>query len=61
MIFSKQEEKRAPYTIEKCEGCGKETKKEFKTGDFVFKETSSCESCKGKLRIEKIFGEIVTN
>ena len=46
---------------EKCESCNMETKRKFKEGDYVFKETQSCESCKGKLRIEKIYGEIVTD
>ncbi len=61
MIFSKKEEKRTPYTVEKCNSCNGEIKRKFNTGDFIFKETKACESCKGQLRIEKIFGEIITN
>ena len=61
MIFSKTEEKRVPYTVEKCDSCNKETRREFQKGDFVFKDSSTCKSCKGNLKIEKIFGELVTN
>ena len=60
MIFSKKEEVRTPFTLEECESCHKETKRKFKDDDFVFKETSQCDSCKGKLRISKIFGEVLT-
>ena len=58
MIFSKKEEIRTPYTIEKCTSCQKESKRKFKDSDFIFKETTECISCKGKLQISKIFGEI---
>ena len=58
-MFSKKEEKRTPYTIEQCDSCKKETKRKFKKGDYIFKETSKCVSCKKQLRIAKIFGEIV--
>jgi len=58
-MFSKKEEKRAPCTVEQCESCKKETKRKFVEGDYVFKETSPCVSCKGQLRITKIFGEII--
>jgi len=58
-MFSKKEEKRAPYTVEQCESCKKDTKRKFVLGDYVFKETSLCVSCKGQLRITKIFGEII--
>jgi hypothetical protein len=58
-MFSKKEEKRDPYTIEQCESCMKNTKRKFIEGDYVFKETSPCLSCKGQLRITKIFGEII--
>lgn len=59
MIFSKKEEIRTPYTVEECTSCHKESKRDFKDGDFIFKESSECISCKGKLRISKIFGEII--
>ena len=58
-MFSKKEEKRSPYTVEQCEACKKETKRKFIEGDYIFKETSPCVSCKGQLRITKIFGEII--
>ena len=59
MIFSKKEEVRTAFTVEKCESCHKESKRKFKEGDFIFKEVSKCSSCKGKLRISKIYGEII--
>ena len=58
-MFSKKEEKRVPCTVEQCESCKKETKRKFIEGDYIFKETSPCVSCKGQLRITKIFGEII--
>ena len=59
-MFSKKEEERAPYTVEKCDSCNKETKRKFNEGDYIFKNTTTCESCKGQLKIEKIYGEIIT-
>ena len=58
-MFSKKEELRTTFTIEQCESCHKESKRKFKDGDFIFKEGSQCNSCKGQLRISKIFGEII--
>ena len=58
-MFSKKEEIRTQFTIEQCESCHKELKRKPIDGDFIFKETSQCNSCKGKLRISKIFGEII--
>jgi hypothetical protein len=58
-MFSKKEEIRTPFTVEQCESCHKESKRKFKDGDFIFKESSQCNSCKEKLRISKIFGEII--
>jgi hypothetical protein len=60
MMFSKKDEQRTPYTIEKCSSCNKENKRKFKDGDYIFQETKTCDSCKGQMRIEKIYGEIVT-
>ena len=57
-MFSKKEEK-TTYTVEKCMLCNNMTKRKFKTGDFLFKETSECQSCKGKIIIEKIFVEAI--
>ena len=58
-MFQKKEEKRIPYTIERCDSCNKEEKRSFKIGDYVFKEISACSSCKGQIRISKIFGETI--
>ena len=58
-MFSKKEEIRTPFTVEQCESCHKESKRKFKDGDYIFKIGSQCNSCKGKLIISKIFGEII--
>ena len=58
-MFTKKEEIRTPFTVEQCESCHNESKRKFKDDDFIFKETSQCNSCKGQLRISKIFGEII--
>lgn len=60
MIFSKKQEQRSPFTVEKCNSCNREIKRKFKEGDYVFKETITCDSCNGKMRIDRIYGEIIT-
>ncbi|MGQ0376741.1 MAG: hypothetical protein ACT4OW_04455 [Nitrososphaerota archaeon] len=57
-MFSKKEEKET-YTVEICTSCNNMTKRKFKAGDFLFKKTSECQSCKGKIIIEKIFAESI--
>ena len=37
-MFSKKEEIRTPFTVEKCESCHKESKREFKEGVIHVKE-----------------------
>ena len=59
MIFSKKEEIREPFTVEECQSCKKQSKRKFKEGDFLFTESSNCNSCQGKSIIVKIFGEII--
>ncbi len=55
-MFSKEEIIIA-YTIEKCMSCEMERKRKFKEGDYLYAETSKCDSCEGSMQIEKIFGE----
>jgi hypothetical protein len=57
-MFSKEEVVIA-YTIEKCKSCEMERKRKFKEGDYLFAETSKCDSCEGSMQIEKIFGESI--
>ena len=57
-MFSKDEIVIA-YTIEKCKSCNMERKRKFKEGDYLFSQTSKCDSCKGTMQIEKIFGETI--
>ena len=61
MIFSKnnKEEERDPFTLEECQSCKKESKRRFKESDYLFKDSSECNSCKGKMMIVKIFGEVI--
>ena len=47
------------YTLEKCNKCNLQKKRKFKEGDFLFAETSKCDSCNGMSVIEKIFGETI--
>ena len=47
------------YTIEKCKSCEMERKRIFKEGDYLFADTSKCDSCEGVMQIEKIFGESI--
>ncbi len=58
MIFKrKKEEIITPYTVEQCSSCKAISKRKFKEGDYVFKNTDTCSSCKGQISITKIFGE----
>jgi hypothetical protein len=57
MIFSKKEEIIVPYSVEQCSSCKAISKRKFKEGDYIFKNTDHC-SCKGQLSIVKIFGEV---
>ena len=57
-MFSKEKTVIA-YTTEKCKSCSMERKRKFKEGDYVFAETSKCNSCEGIMQIEKIFGETI--
>ena len=57
-MFSK-EEIIISYTTEKCKSCQMERKRNFKEGDYLFLETSKCDSCDGVMQIEKIFGESI--
>jgi hypothetical protein len=47
------------YTIEKCKKCNLERKRKYHECDFLFAETSKCDSCDGITVIEKIFGETI--
>ncbi|MGI0083315.1 MAG: hypothetical protein ACREAF_01275 [Nitrosopumilaceae archaeon] len=58
MIFSKKKEIITAYSVEQCNSCNALSKRKFKEGDYVFKNTDACSSCKGKMLITKIFGEV---
>lgn len=58
MIFSKKKEIVTPYSVEECGSCKSISKRKFKEGDYIFKNTDQCSSCKGQLSIVKIFGEV---
>ncbi|PIW32876.1 MAG: hypothetical protein COW27_02620 [Nitrosopumilales archaeon CG15_BIG_FIL_POST_REV_8_21_14_020_37_12] len=55
-MFSK-EKTIVPYTLERCNLCKTEYKRNFKEGDFLFSSTNKCHSCDGMMIVEKIFGE----
>jgi len=57
-MFSKKKEIITPYSVEQCASCKAISKRKFKDGDYIFKNTDSCSSCKGQLVIAKIFGEV---
>lgn len=57
-MFSKEKTILA-FTVEKCNKCSLERKRKFKEGDFLFTETSKCDSCDEITIIDKIFGETV--
>lgn len=57
-MFSKEKITIA-YTLEKCKQCSFERKRKFKEGDFLFTESTKCDSCNGITMIEKIFGETI--
>jgi len=59
MIFSKKKEIVTPYSVEECGSCKAISKRKFKEGDYIFKNTDPCSSCKGRLSIVKIFGEVL--
>jgi hypothetical protein len=54
----KKEEVITPYAVEQCNSCNAISKRKFKEGDYVFKQTDTCSSCKGQMSIVKIFGEV---
>ncbi len=60
MIFRKKDETIVPFTIEQCNSCNAISKRKFKEGDFIFKNTDKCSSCDGQMLIAKIFGETST-
>jgi hypothetical protein len=47
-----------PCAVEQCNSCNAISKRKFKEGDYVFKKTDTCSSCKGQMSIVKIFGEV---
>lgn len=58
MIFSKKKEIVTPYSVEECGSCKAISKRKFREGDYIFKKTDQCSSCKGQLSVVKIFGEV---
>jgi hypothetical protein len=56
-MFSKKEIV-VTYTIEKCNLCSYQRKREFKNGEYLFQELSSCSECDGTILVEEIFGEV---
>ena len=57
-MFSKEKQIIA-YSVEKCKSCNFEKKRKFQEGDYLFSETTKCNSCEGMMQIEKIYGESI--
>jgi len=57
-FIRKKEEIITPYTVEQCNSCNAILKRKFKEGDYIYKKTDTCSSCKGQMSIAKIFGEV---
>ncbi|MCP8304620.1 MAG: hypothetical protein H3Z50_04005 [archaeon] len=55
----KKSSKSVVYTIEECASCGLKTKRDFQSGDYVYKEGGGCTKCKGKTMINMIYSEKV--
>jgi hypothetical protein len=57
-LFSKKKDiEPLIYSVEKCQSCGKTTKRKFQEGDYVYKSTSKCSKCSGNVMIIAIYGE----
>lgn len=55
-----REGKMTVFTIEECESCSLKTKRQFKDGDYVFKDGGECSHCKSShTRISLILAEPV--
>ena len=58
MMFSKKKETVIPYSVEECGSCKAISKRKFKEGDYIFKNTDKCSSCNGQMLVVKVFGEV---
>ncbi len=47
------------FTVEDCSQCGTKTKRAFKNGDYIFKESGNCPKCNSKTLITAIYAELV--
>ncbi|MCP8311966.1 MAG: hypothetical protein L6N95_01710 [Candidatus Methylarchaceae archaeon HK01B] len=59
LFGTKKSAKSVVYTIEECTSCGLKTKRDFQSGDYVYKEGGECTKCKGKSMINMIYSEKV--
>lgn len=55
--MKKEEEKAIIYTIEECKNCKHRLKREFKIGDYVYKDGSNCTRCGASTLITMIYAE----
>ena len=44
------------FTVERCPGCGAESKRPFRAGDVLFAAAGEC-GCGRRMSIDRIFGE----
>ncbi|MEM3437890.1 MAG: hypothetical protein QXP55_05120 [Nitrososphaerales archaeon] len=47
------------FTIEECDSCHLKMKRDFRLGDYIYKEGGECSKCKGKTKIIMIYSEKV--
>jgi len=47
------------YAVDECANCKSSSQRKFISGDYLFKQISSCKKCNGKVIVKRIFGEII--
>ncbi|GIU72194.1 MAG: hypothetical protein KatS3mg003_1673 [Candidatus Nitrosocaldaceae archaeon] len=57
--MKKEEEKPIVYTIEECKKCKHRLKRNFKLGDYVYKDGDACTRCGAQTLITMIYAEYV--
>lgn len=47
------------FCTEKCDSCGKQNTRRFKTGDTLFSKTGEVCQCNGNFYVDMIYGKLV--
>lgn len=56
-MMKKNQQKQVYYVIEECPVCGYKVKREFRDGDYVFKDSGLCPKDNSPMYISMIFSE----